>query len=596
MQLLSSRILWQLWAFLGGVVIVSMIVTGWTILDQFEKDARDTLKAALKNQAITLQQFAIPHIRKNTLVTDKDLRKFTLGIDYKVTLINAEGKVLADNRESAYLMNDHSKRPEILEAQANGFGTSERFNQTTKQNMLYAALMIDQDTKGFIRLAIPIKKINNQLKQLRSQILMNTIIITVIFLIISFFIARKIIRPLVEITNNAEQIALGRYGLRLSSGRNDEIGKLSVAMNKLASETEARIQDLTSSRNQLATVLAGLTEGVIAVDMNCSIMHINDSAQNMLKIDAQYSRANRLHDLPQIMDLAHSSENCLQEGIKVHISIKVDQRNIDALVAPLHGLDNQPIGAIIVLQDITEVLHLEKVRSDFVANASHELKTPISAIRGLVETVIDDSRMARDTLDTFLNRIKNQTIRLDTIVQDLIRLSRFDAQETNNKNDDVNLCELLRQAHKAKLEDAADYNVNLTLDLPPEPIFVKGEREALEQMVSNLLENGIKYSGDNGRVQLQLNKLGQIAKIKVSDDGIGIPLGEQERVFERFYRVDRGRSRQQGGTGLGLSIVKHIVNAHHGEVRIDSELDKGTTFEVRIPAHNSNMSIGIKTT
>ena len=573
-----------------------MIVTGWTILDQFEKDARDTLKAALKNQAITLQQFAIPHIRKNTLVTDKDLRKFTLGIDYKVTLINAEGKVLADNRESAYLMNDHSKRPEILEAQANGFGTSERFNQTTKQNMLYAALMIDQDTKGFIRLAIPIKKINKQLKQLRSQILMNTIIITVIFLIISFFIARKIIRPLVEITNNAEQIALGRYGLRLSSGRNDEIGKLSVAMNKLASETEARIQDLTSSRNQLATVLAGLTEGVIAVDMNCSIMHINDSAQNMLKIDAQYSRANRLHDLPQIMDLAHSSENCLQEGIKVHISIKVDQRNIDALVAPLHGLDNQPIGAIIVLQDITEVLHLEKVRSDFIANASHELKTPISAIRGLVETVIDDSRMARDTLDTFLNRIKNQTIRLDTIVQDLIRLSRFDAQETNNKNDDVNLCELLRQAHKAKLEDAADYNVNLTLDLPPEPIFVKGEREALEQMVSNLLENGIKYSGDNGRVQLQLNKLGQIAKIKVSDDGIGIPLGEQERVFERFYRVDRGRSRQQGGTGLGLSIVKHIVNAHHGEVRIDSELDKGTTFEVRIPAHNSNMSIGIKTT
>ena len=596
MQLLNSRILWQLWALLGGIVIVSMIVTGWTILDQFEKDARDALKEALKNQAITLQQFAIPHIRKNNLVTDKDLRKFTLGIDYKVTLINAEGKVLADNKESAYLMNDHSKRPEILEAQANGFGTSERFNQTTKQNMLYAALMIDQDTKGFIRLALPIKKINNQLKHLRSQILMNTIIITVIFLIIGFFIARKIIKPLVEITNNAEQIALGRYELRLSFGRNDEIGKLSEAMNKLASETETRIQDLTSSRNQLATVLAGLTEGVIAVDMNCSIMHINDSAQNMLKIDAQYSRANRLHDLRQIKDLVHSSENCLQEGIKVRISLKVDQRNIDALVAPLHGLDNQPIGAIIVLQDITEVLHLEKVRSDFVANASHELKTPISAIRGLVETVIDDSRIAKDTMDTFLNRIKNQTIRLDTIVQDLIRLSRFDAQETNNKNDDVNLCEVLRQAHKAKLEDAEDCNVNLTLDLPPEPIFVKGEREALEQMVSNLLENGIKYSGDNGRVQLQLNKLGQIAKIKVSDDGIGIPLGEQERVFERFYRVDRGRSRQQGGTGLGLSIVKHIVNAHHGEVRIDSELDKGTIFEVRIPAHNSNMSTDIKTT
>lgn len=564
--------------------MVSTIVFGWITAQQLENDVRNTLRESLQTQATILQQLALPLLENGQIATEAQVEQLARGIDHRITLINVQGKVLADNRESAGLMEDHSSRPEIVDARAHGVGTSERHSQTVRQTMLYVALRIDREPKGFIRIAMPLEIIQSQLSELRSRIFLSALLITTVFLIIGFLLARRVTRPLVEITDTAEQIAMGRYGLRLPGSQRDEIGKLSAAMNELASETETRIHDLTSSCNQLATILAGLTEGVIAVDMDSTILHINDAAQKMLSVDAQYLQLAQLRDLPPAAELTQSTQSCLQERISLHISIKVDERNIDVLIAPLDGLDNQVIGAIIVLQDITEMLHLEKVRSDFVANASHELKTPISAIRGLVETIIDDSSMDKSVLTTFLGRIQNQAIRLDTIVQDLIRLSRFDAQDTIRRDSNVNLSEIIRAVYKAKLEDAADSGVDLMLDIPSDSIVIQGESEALDQMVSNLVDNAIKYCGDDGKVELRLSRRGQMACIEVKDNGIGIPKEDQQRIFERFYRVDRGRSREQGGTGLGLSIVKHVVGSHHGEVTVRSGLDKGTVFEVRIPS------------
>ena len=560
------------------------MVFGWVAVKQLETDARYRLEESLKTQAVSLQQLVLPYLRKDTILSDVDLHDLTSGLKLRVTLINLEGRVLADNRYLGESMEDYSSRPEILQAGENYFGISERFSETTKENTLYVALRIDQDVKGYVRLAMPLRVIQKQQDLMRTQIFVIAFIIAVFTLLISLFIARAIMKPLVKITKTAEQMALGHYELRLSGDRNDEIGKLAAAMNDLAAETETRINDLTNNRNQLETILAGLSEGVIAIDMKCSVMHINESAQKMLKMESVNAKSQSLHDLKQTLEVAHVAESCLQERILLRTLLKVDQRNIDVSVAPLDGLDNQSIGAVLVLQDLTDVLYLEKVRSEFVANASHELKTPISAIRGLVETIIDDSGMKKITVNTFLTRIKNQAIRLDNIVKDLIQLSRFDAHENIRKNDELDLGNLLKRTYEARLEDAEGGGVALALELPSRPIFVKGEEEALEQMITNLIDNGIKYSGDEGQVKLILNKLGQMARIQVADNGMGIPLEEQQRVFERFYRVDRGRSRHQGGTGLGLSIVKHIVTAHRGEITIKSELDKGTTFEIFLPA------------
>jgi len=241
-------------------------------------------------------------------------------------------------------------------------------------------------------------------------------------------------------------------------------------------------------------------------------------------------------------------------------------------------------GAIIVLEDFTEMVRLQKIRTDFVANASHELKTPIAAIRGFAETIIDDPDMPDETRDHFMERVRSQASRLDSIVQSLIHLSRFDSPINLQTDAEINLVSLINQVFKAKSEDALDAGVTMEISLPEYPVEVDGDRGGLEQMVSNLLDNAIKYTGaEDGQVNLRLSTVGDMAMIEVEDNGIGIADDEQQRIFERFYRIDRARSRDQGGTGLGLSIVKHVAQSHKGSVSIASKPGQGTIFTVRIP-------------
>lgn len=248
-------------------------------------------------------------------------------------------------------------------------------------------------------------------------------------------------------------------------------------------------------------------------------------------------------------------------------------------------------GAIIVLDDVTDMLHLQKIRTDFVANASHELKTPIAAIRGFAETIIDDPDMDLDTQSHFMNRIRSQAARLDNIVQDLLALSRFDNDSRPRSVSSLDLASLIRQVYQAKSGDAADVKVDLEIELPDERLMVQGEHGALDQMISNLVDNAIKYSDSGkGKVQVRLTKQGDMAVIEVQDNGIGIPEEEQQRIFERFYRVDRARSRDQGGTGLGLSIVKHVALAHKGSVSVQSVPNDHTIFSVRIPVFTAEQA------
>ena len=236
-----------------------------------------------------------------------------------------------------------------------------------------------------------------------------------------------------------------------------------------------------------------------------------------------------------------------------------------------------------VLEDVTEKMHLEKVRSDFVANASHELKTPISAIRGLAETIIDDSKMPEDVFSRFITRIKSQAIHLDSIVQDLLHLSKFDSSDPANNARRLDLADLARRVYVDKSYDAGDAGLNFDLVIESEPLEIDGDAEALNQLIVNLVDNSIKYNKDGGNVEIKLFKRGLIGIVQVEDTGIGISSDEKERIFERFYRVDKARAKAAGGTGLGLAIVKHIAQAHKGSVTVDSQLGKGSVFSVNIP-------------
>ncbi len=584
--MLRSRFLWQLCGALGATILVSTIVFGSLATSQVQTDARNNIRESLRTQAAILRQLLLPNLLNDTPISSDELVAITGGADNRITLIDARGVVIADNREEPTLMDNHLDRPEVAAAKAQDYGMSERFSDTVQQNMLYVALRVENEDQliGFVRVAVPLRVVERQLAVLRNQILVSGTIIAAVFLVIAFLLARQFTIPISRMTDGAARIAQGDYDLRLNEDRGDEIGRLSHALNELARGTQDRIGALTSSRNTLAAILSGLTEGVIAVDLDQTILHINDSARTMLRLSTRDVVNRSLWEVVLVDEISQAVDTCLSELITVNATVKVEKKTLDISVVLLRDHDwTSAAGAIIVLQDITEMLRLEQVRSDFVANASHELKTPISVIRGFAETILDDPNIPDEVLDKFLRRIRSQAARLDHIVQDLIHLSRFDTHARKMSVTRIDLAYLLRDVYRAKSEDATDTGVSLKLDVPEKSVEVEGEQEALDQMVTNLVDNAIKYTQADGLVSLRLRTLGRMAVIEVEDSGIGIPEEEQQRIFERFYRVDRARSREQGGTGLGLAIVKHIAQSHKGSVMVTSQPNKGSAFTVRLP-------------
>lgn len=579
--MLRSRFLWQLGASFGAVIIVITLVFGWVTSSQVQSDTRENIKESLKVQASLLRHVLVPYLRKGEAMPADVLIEMTSGTDNRVTIIDDKGRVLADNREDPAVMTNHRDRPEILRAASHGIGVSERHSATLDRNMLYVALAVREADRllGFVRVAVPLARVDEQLATLRNRIFMSAALVGGLCLLLVFFLAGRITRPITGITNVATRLAQGEYSLRLTVDRQDEIGSLAAALNEMAKATEDRIEALTHSRNQLEAVLSGLTEGVIAVDGDERVLHINHSAREMLDVPADDITGTPLWKAVRINEIARAVDTCLRERAPVNATVSIDGSTLDVSVTRLNGEG----GAILVLQDVTEMLRLEKVRGDFVANASHELKTPISAIRGLVETILDDPDMSPEVRNGFVERINNQSRRLDNIVQDLIHLSRFDAGADHMALTRVDLCDLVVRVYNDKQDDADQAGVAFTLDVRDGGIEVDGEPEALQQMLINLVDNAFKYTSEDGRVVLRLTTLGSMAVMEVEDDGIGIEPGEQQRIFERFYRVDKGRSRTMGGTGLGLAIVKHIARSHRGSVTVESAAGRGSLFSVRVP-------------
>lgn len=584
--MLRSRFLWQLVASFGAVVLVSALVFGFVTSSQIQRDTRENIRESLRVQAALLRHLFVPYLVADEAIPSDELVRMTRGMENRVTIVDNRGVVLADNREAPRLMDNHADRPEILMAESHQVGVAERYSETLDQNMLYVALTVERqgDLLGYVRVAVPLDRVDKQLASLGNRIFVSAILIAGFCLILIFSLARRFTKPITEMTDAAARLAEGEYHLRLPVHNDDEVGRLSGALNELARGTEERIAALTHSRNQLAAVLSGLSEGVVAVDIEQRVLHINDVARHMLAVGSREVVGLPLWEIVRVREIGRTVETCLVEHATVNGNVELDGQHLDISAVPLRGeKSDRATGVVIVLQDITEMLHLEKVRSDFVANASHELKTPISAIRGLIETILDDPDMPSEVLNQFVDRISNQAKRLDNIVQDLIHLSRFDTSVNEFAGTAVDLGMLLRRVYESEMEDAKAYGKEFVLDKCDEAVEVEGEEQALNQMVSNLVDNAFKYSGENGRVNLRLRKPGGMAVIEVEDDGVGIPFGEQQRIFERFYRVDRGRSRELGGTGLGLSIVKHIAQSHGGSVSVDSTVGKGTLFTVKIP-------------
>ncbi len=552
---------------------------------QFERSLFDNAKRGLEAQMLFAKVVARDFLVTGKLPVDSAWIENLGGAETRFTIITPEGDVVFDSRADISSLDNHAARPEVLQAASQGIGQSQRYSQSVETDLLYIALRLDGEAGpiGYVRLSSPLSNIDDELKDQQSQLLFVMLVTLLVVLLVSYILSRTFYKPIAAATGYAREIADGNYQLRLPGFRRDEVGVLERSLNELARKTEDRMDRIVESRNQLEAILSGLDEGVIALDKEENIAHINRAAISLLNLQGQVI-GEKVWQAIRVPKIQSMLEAALNDTFEADRSLSVNGRSLELHILTMTSDSGNHEGTILVFQDVTERDRLDKIRSDFVANASHELKTPLAAIKGIMETVLDDESMPTDVARRFFERVLSLTNRLNKIVLDLMQLSRFDSyRDQQVMRDKVDLVQQIKHVHSAFKLNAEEKNVCLDLQLDEEKLFVLGDNEALSQLISNLIENAIKYSPTDSTVAIRLCREKKMAVIQVADNGIGISSAEQARIFERFYRVDPARSRELGGTGLGLSIVKHIADNHDGSVEVSSTPNVGSTFTVRIP-------------
>jgi len=589
--MLKSRFLWKLYAGYSMLIVISTVVIGVLISRGIERDALDEIRQSLVARASILKQPSIAELQ-GTGVEGFQAYIKALGteIGTRLTVMRADGVVIADSEEDPGVMDNHADRPEVLAARAKGIGDSTRFSDTLKVSMMYLALPLGEggDTLGYIRTSLPLSRIDERLDNLQTAIIWGTVLSAAAALGLGFLLAHHFVKPLSTMTVVAGSMSQGDYDQRLPMSRNDEIGRLAKAFNVMAESCRDRTETIITDRNRLSAILAGMTEGVVAVEKDERVLHMNEAAARLLGVSAEDClgkpiwEAVRVPDIPEILGAVVSGQTGSQGGLQISAQLKKDQF-IEVNASGLHDGQGELVGAVAVIHDVSEFNKLAMVRREFVANASHELKTPITAIRGLVETLIDDKDLDEAKSDRFLGKIKDQSMRLSAIVSDLLTLSRLESERDESEDSPFDLRQIVQSMAQTFSQTGQEKGIAVETDITDKPVNVMGDAAAIRQLMSNLLDNAVKYTPEGGRIDVRLLIDGDKTAIEVQDTGIGINPKDQARIFERFYRVDKARSRELGGTGLGLSIVRHIAITHGGGVTVQSKPGGGSTFRVTLP-------------
>lgn len=581
-----SPIFLRLYAGFAVVILFSILIVGLMVQRQIEQASLRDISNNLSSQAFILQQSFANTGQQTQSQIQQTLKQIGQRTDTRVTLLTKDGVVIADSEFNASEMDNHRYRPEIIAANTADIGQSRRYSKTLQKPMLYVAVsaMASSGNLGYIRTALPTQRIDEEINYLRRVIIIAASLTALIALFIGYWLAMSFARPLRQMTLIAKNYAHGRYQLRIPSQRRDEIGDLARSLNQMADISSQRFDIIKTERDQLSTILKSMNEGVITVTSEGLITHVNAAACRMLRTSGERCLGQALKDIDGSDNLDQAFRQCQQQQTSVEQTIQLDGYTFSrhyrlhvTLLKQSHRAD-----AILVLQDITAVQRIDKMRADFVANASHELKTPITAIRGFAETLIEDDTIDHAIQQRFMRKIHGQSIRLSALVSDLLALSRLESND-EAYNTQVDLQRVVQRVCANLQAVAQTQQVTLELQTKDGPVTLLGDDNALGQMATNLIDNAIKYTAAKGTVTVALTVTEGLAVLAVKDNGLGIDESDQERIFERFYRVDKARSQSLGGTGLGLAIVKHIVQSHKGRLQLKSKLNQGSTFTITIP-------------
>ena len=592
--MLRSRILWKLFSGYVVLILLSISIVGILISKQVEEETLSEIERSLYLRATFLQNIALELLSNSSNIKIQDrIKNLGKKIDTRFTVININGRVLADSQKDPKAMDNHGNRPEILAAHSHGQGITTRFSDTVKNNMMYYALAVMKDDKliGYVRTSLPLSVIDERLSRIHTLVLFAMSVSILVALLLGFFVARGFAKPLTAMTTIAENMSEGNYDQRISIDRKDEIGSLAKALNKMAKNSSERLETIILEKNKLVAILAGMVEGVVAVDKNENIIHFNEAAKRILGISNNVDMDRKIWETTHLQEFCQIFSLALNEETEIRKKYKTVKKSKDQIVdvhaSPFRDGSGELVGVVAVLYDVSELERLETIRKDFVANVSHELKTPITAARGLLETVIDDNEMSIENHRIFITKAMNQILRLSNIVTDLLSLSRLETVKMDLIRECIDLRDVVNDSIQALHPVSEEKRISIEYEEFDMSLEVLGDREALSQSVNNLIDNAIKYNSKHGKVWLRLYNEGKNAVLEVRDSGIGIETLEKHRIFERFYRIDKARSTQVGGTGLGLSIVKHTVLAHGGQLSVESFLGTGSTFKIFIPLKQS---------
>ncbi|MBW1900356.1 MAG: PAS domain-containing protein [Deltaproteobacteria bacterium] len=584
-----KRLLWQLYPSYLLITLVSLIAATWFASKTMQQFIFEHNASDLKSLARLFEQQILEHFSPlNETAIDRLCKEISERSEFRVTVILPTGKVVGDSEEDPEKMDNHMDRPEVMQAIRGEVSLSTRYSLTLRKNMMYVGVPIKShsDIIGVLRSSSPMTSIDGTIKRIQIKIWIGGVFIAIFAAVISLIICRRISLPIEEIRKGAERFTRGDFQYRLPVYESEEIGSLSETMNQMANELNERINTITRHRNELEAVFSSMVEGVLAVDTDECIISMNHAASRFFECESKEIQGRSIQEVIRNTELQKFVRSVLSGKKQIEKDIVLfsgTERVVNAHGTALHDAAGDSIGALIVLNDVTQLRKLETIRRDFVANVSHEIKTPITAIKGFVETLRDGATKTPEQTERFLEIIDKHAKRLEAVIEDLLNLSRI--EQNSEKNIDLSetiVADVLENSVQLCRDKANAKKIGIEISCHDD-ISVKMEPRLFEQALVNLLDNAIKYSDEGSDILLTATQSEHEVVIGVRDHGCGIEKKHITRLFERFYRVDKARSRKLGGTGLGLSIVKHIAQAHGGKVSVESSPEMGSTFKIHLP-------------
>ncbi|WP_276354223.1 two-component system histidine kinase PnpS [Cohnella caldifontis] len=580
---------------IGISVLAAGLLSGHYYRQNHQEALRENMVRELK-----LLNLTAPWPSADDRASLKDeLHRRALGLkqaaEMRVTYILPDGTVAGDSDHSESTMDNHSGRPEIRQALQAGIGSSVRRSDTLQENMMYVAMAVKDDggnLLGFIRLSMSLDAVSGGLNDMWAALVFSLFLLFALAAAVSYRLAQSVTRPLERMTSAAERMSQMDYAIRVPEGGRDEIGALARALNRMAANLQEQLDLIRRNGERLQDVLDNMPSGVVMIGDDGRVTLYNRQAEALLGSSSRERVGRPYAEIRQHVELTSWIREGLETREPQYREMQVyypDERLLQLSVIPMTLSGGSQPGLLLVLQDVTAIRRLENMRSEFVANVSHELKTPVAAVKGFAETLLAGALDDRETARSFLTIIHDESERLNRLIGDILELSKIESRRSPLQFSPIDLGAFLGRMNELVAPEAAKKRIALDLRAE-EGLFLEADEDRLGQILLNLLQNGINYTPEGGRVQVRAETVPsededgtERVRITVSDTGIGIPKKDIPRIFERFYRVDKARSRSSGGTGLGLSIVKHLVELHHGSIRVESEPGAGSRFIIELP-------------